>query len=127
MRDWLVKLRAVISPQIVLLLLASLVLIGGGLMNREEKSDVIQTDLEQRIGRALSSMEGAGKVIVVLRTDRTAQEKTGKSKTETETVVGAIAVAQGADNPLIVVELQEALCALLGLPASAVSVVAGGK
>ena len=40
--------------------------------------------------------------------------------------MGAVAVAQGADDPLVCLELQQALCALLGLPASAVSVVTGG-
>ncbi len=38
-----------------------------------------------------------------------------------------MAVAQGADDPLVRMQLEQALCALLGLPNSAVSVVTGGK
>ena len=41
--------------------------------------------------------------------------------------IGAVAVAEGAGDPLVRIELEQALCALLGLPASAVSVVTGGE
>ena len=40
--------------------------------------------------------------------------------------VGAIAVMQGADDPVLQLEIQEAICVLLGLPASSVSVMMGG-
>jgi len=40
---------------------------------------------------------------------------------------GAVAVAQGADDPFVCAQLTQALCALLGLPASSVSVISGGE
>ncbi len=51
----------------------------------------------------------------------------GKSGRAAEIPCGAMAVAQGADDPLVRMQLEQALCALLGLPISAVSVVTGGK
>ena len=50
-----------------------------------------------------------------------------KGETGGEVPCGAMAVAQGADDPLVRMQLEQALCALLGLPNSAVSVVTGGK
>ena len=40
---------------------------------------------------------------------------------------GAVVVAQGAQDPLVKMELRQAVCALLGLSASSVSVVTGGE
>ena len=85
------------------------------------------TSLETRIARTLSAMEGAGEVSVVIRT----REGTGGGSSamlasggKAEAVpCGAVAVAQGADDPLVRMQLTQALCALLGLQASAVSVV----
>jgi len=127
MQGWVKKLRSVFAPHIVLLLLAALMLLGGGMVRCSEKTEVSQTELEKKIGFALSSMEGAGKVTVVLRTKHIAQSRSGKEQIENDVIVGAVAVAQGADHPLVLLELQNALCTLLGLPPSAVSVVAGGK
>jgi len=74
-------------------------------------------------------MEGAGRVQVVIMT-RAQQTEPGtlvKTDNAVEIPCGAVAVAEGAGDPLVRIELEQALCALLGLPASAVSVVTGGE
>ena len=124
-RDMLGRLRAALTPQAVLVLLAALalILLGGGFGRRES------TDLEARIARTLSQMEGAGRVQVVIATRSRETSGSGLlasgAQQAGETPCGAVAVAEGAGDPLVRMELEQALCALLGLPASAVSVVAG--
>ena len=86
-----------------------------------------ETSLETRIARTLSAMEGAGEVSVVIRTRGGTDGGSGsllRTDNASEAVpCGAVAVAQGADDPLVRMQLTQALCALLGLQASAVSVV----
>lgn len=86
-----------------------------------------ETSLETRIARTLSAMEGAGEVSVVIRTRGGTDGGSGsllRTDSAAEAVpCGAVAVAQGADDPLVRMQLMQALCALLGLQASAVSVV----
>lgn len=124
MQEWFSRLRAVLTPQ-ALALLAALLLLAGGMMTREDHG---VSSLERRIERTLSSMDGAGRVRVVVRM-QTREEggivSSGKAQ-QTE-ICGAVAVASGADDPLVKMELQEALCALLGLPPSAVNVMTGGE
>lgn len=123
MKDVLLRLRSALTPQAVSLLalvLLGLMLLGGG----QESSG---SDLERRIARTLSSVKGAGKVEVVIRTREVVTlDGVFSAKPAKYEACGAVAVAQGADDPLVALELQQALCALLGLPASSVSVVAGG-
>ena len=86
-----------------------------------------ETSLETRIARTLSAMEGAGEVSVVIRTRGGTDGGSGsllRTENAAEAVpCGAVAVAQGADDPLVRMQLTQALCALLGLQASAVRVV----
>ena len=99
-------------------LLALCLLMTGG----EQAGDPLET----RVARTLSAMEGAGQVSVVIRTREVSGGSGGllASGGGTETVpCGAVAVAEGADDPLVRMRLTQALCALLGLQASAVSVV----
>ena len=121
MRNLLARLRAAMTPQALCLLLLALLLLGG----TRRWGDSAQTALEKRVSRVLSGVAGAGRVDVVIKTRRERGSALSSSGQE-ETPVGAVAVAQGADDPLMCMELQQALCALLGLPASAVSVVTGG-
>lgn len=127
MKQMLLRLRAALTPQAALLLAAALLLIalGGRLTDQGGAAD----DLESRVGRTLSAMEGAGRVQVVIMT-RAQQTEPGtwvKTDNAVEIPCGAVAVAEGAGDPLVRIELEQALCALLGLPASAVSVVTGGE
>jgi len=107
----------------VLLIACALLLLMSATASRQQTG----TALEARIARTLSAMEGAGRVEVVIRTRESAsQGKSGLLMTGGETELapcGAVAVAEGADDPLVRMRLTQALCALLGLQASAVSVV----
>ena len=127
MREWLMRLRAALTPQALALLAVALLLLGGALGMRGGTGTQRHTELEARIGRTLSGMSGAGEVDVVIMTRMVETKGSGFSSGIEESVCGAVAVAQGADDPIVHLQLQEALCALLGLPASAVSVVAGGE
>lgn len=120
MKGLYLRLRAALTPQAALLLAAAMLLIA--LAAPDQKGE---TALEKRTAKALSSMEGAGSVSVVIMTQES-RSSWGTQMGE-QTPCGAIAVAQGADDPLVRMEIMQALCALLGLPASSVSVVTGGK
>lgn len=127
MRDALDRLRAALTPQALLLAAAALLLAAGlGLFggSREET-----TALERRISKTLSGVEGAGSVRVVILTRRQQSQQTAAFSGDSlqEAPCGAVAVAQGAGDPLVNLRLTQALCSLLGLPASAVCVMTGGK
>ena len=120
MREFLLRLRAALTPQ-ALLLLAALLLIAAGMAEGRIET---ASSLERRIGETLSAVDGAGRVRVVIRTETVQTE--GVSRQMQTVACGAVAVASGADNPVVRMMLEEALCALLGLSPSAVSVMTGG-
>ena len=124
LRDVLSRLRAALTPQAVLLLAAALLL--GCLAAGGRRTGA--SSLEERLARTLSRMEGAGRVEVTIRTREVTAAGGAFGASETESVpCGAVVVAQGAQDPLVELELRQAVCALLGLPGSSVSVVTGGK
>ena len=84
--------------------------------------------LERRISKTLSLVDGAGRVevTIAMKTAGEVQRTLGKEQNR-RTPCGAVAVAQGADDPLVALELQEALCALLSLPPSSVAIMTGGR
>ena len=128
MADWVKRIKAALTPQMLLLLLLAVILIGYTAL-KNEASGV--TRIEKQASEVLSHVEGAGRVEVTVMT-RKAQTGgtgllTGKTDGDAEIPCGAVAVAQGADDPFVRMQLEQALCALLGLPGSAVSVMAGGK
>ena len=119
------KLWAVLTPQVLLVLV--LLLIGVCVLFDGRKNE--ETALEERISRALSSVNGIGEVRVVISTRTVqAQASLGLSKSQNQEIpCGAVAVVQGADDPIQCAQIMDALCRLLGLPASAVSVISGGE
>lgn len=123
LKDVLSRLRAALTPQAALLLAAALLLFWLAVSRQSGASP-----LEERLARTLSCMEGAGRVEVTIRTRevKTSGGTLAASAGE-EVPCGAVVVAQGAQDPLVEMELRQAVCALLGLPASSVSVVTGGK
>ncbi|MGN0777325.1 MAG: hypothetical protein ACI4MM_11725 [Candidatus Ventricola sp.] len=124
MKDVLSRLRAALTPQAVMLLAAALLLCY--LAANGQRSGA--SPLEERIARTLSAMEGAGRVEVTIRTREVTASGGAFGTSVSESVpCGAVVVAQGAKDPLVEMELRQAVCALLGLPASSVSVVTGGK
>lgn len=110
------------------------------------------SDLEQRMEEALSQLEGAGKVRVVLTLKEgprqvLAQEgKVGENSHETSTVLinqgsgyqsavklqelapeylGALVVAQGADDPSVRLAISQAVSALTGLGTDKITICKG--
>ena len=120
------RLRAVLTPWALAVFISMLAAV---FLLRSQTVDTGATALEKRIAETLSLMDGAGKVNVVI-SYRTAAAQSSlsafQSGAQEQTPSGAVAVAQGAEDPLIRAQIADALCALLGLPASAVSVIAGG-
>lgn len=124
LKDVLSRLRAALTPQAVVLLAAALLLCW--LAAASQRTDA--SPLEERLARTLSCMEGAGRVEVTIRTREVASSGGALGASVSESVpCGAVVVAQGAQDPLVKMELRQAVCALLGLPASSVSVVTGGE
>ena len=124
LKDVLSRLRAVLTPQAVVLLAAALLLCW--LAAASQRTGALP--LETRLARTLSCMEGAGRVEVTIRTREVASSGGVFGTSVSESVpCGAVVVAQGAQDPLVEMELRQAVCALLGLPASSVSVVTGGE
>ena len=125
MRDLLARLRAVLSPQALLLLICAMLFFAcSACLSGGESASA----LERRAENVLSGVSGAGRVSVVIHM-RDVQGTGGglSAKAASRIPAGAVAVAQGADDPVVHYQLQQALCALLSLPASAVSIVTGGK
>lgn len=119
------RIRAAFSmPALAMLVLVCALLIIGTSLKQENTG---QTTLEQRISSALSGVEGAGKVEVVIRTRTVALQTAGafasSAQQSEEIPCGAVAVAEGADDPLVKIRLTQALCALLNLQASEVDVI----
>ena len=119
------KLWAVLTPQTLLVLV--LLLIGVGMLFGGGGTE--ETALEERIAGALSAMNGIGEVRVVISTQAVqAQAPLGISRERIQEIPsGAVAVVQGSDDPIMRAQIVDALCRLLGLPASAVSVISGGE
>lgn len=124
LKDVLSRLRAALTPQAVMLLAAALLLCWLAAASQRTGA----SPLEERLARTLSCMEGAGRVEVTIRTREVASSGGALGASVSESVpCGAVVVAQGAQDPLVEMELRQAVCALLGLPASSVSVVTGGE
>ena len=123
MRDVLRRLRAVLTPQVLALLAAALALLVLTGMRSENAGGT--TQLERRVAKTLSAVEGAGRVRVVISTRQTQTSSALSGGSAQEIPSGAIAVAEGASDPLVNMRLTQALCALLGLPSSAVTVISG--
>lgn len=121
---------AALTPQAVVLIAAAMLLLLFTALPAENG----ETRIEKRAGRVLSQMEGAGRVSVVVMTRPAAQpgirrfkcadgfRRRGKGSAMRRGSRGA-----GSGRPLVQMQLTQALCSLLGLPASAVSVVTGGN
>jgi len=120
------RLRAVLTPRAVLFLL-SIVL--AAWLVRSMTAVNGETELEERIAKTHSSIPGAGEVSVVIATRSSPLQATAmgfNERHQEQVPCGAVAVMQGAGDPWIQAQITDALCTLLGLPASAVSVISGG-
>lgn len=127
MKSVLSRLRAALTPQTILLLAGLLLIIWFAAFGQRGSN----LSLEQRLQKTLCHVQGAGRVEVTIRTRETSSgSRTGAAfgYSAAETVpCGAVIVAQGADDPLVAMQLQQAVCSFLGLSASSVSIMAGGE
>ena len=78
--------------------------------------------LEQRLQQVLSGVEGVGKVQVMLMTGN---EKStfGFGNDNSELITGVLIAAQGADDPVTVREIQQAVMALFQVEAHRIKVI----
>ena len=87
--------------------------------------------LERRMENTLSQIRGAGEVSIVISMKNEDGHAQGglfrENGAEMKIPYGAAVVADGADDPVVRMQLIQALCSVLGLPASAVSVSVGGR
>jgi len=114
-------IREYFTPSCLALVIIAMFLLS---LSGMEKSGGM-TQLEARIGKTLSRMEGAGQVSVVIRTVMPSGQSKGLSvySSAGEIPCGALAVAEGGSDPLVRKKMTDALCALLGLHASQVDVI----
>lgn len=75
MADWIRRLKVALTPQLILLLLAALALIGYCTL-RDQTGDET-TRLEKQASAVLSRMEGAGRVEVTIMTRKTQMGNSG--------------------------------------------------
>lgn len=96
---------------IIVALACMLLLCLGG----DREARIVSTEVEVRLECVLSEIEGAGKVCVML------------SENDEEQPLGAVVVAQGADEMHVVLEIQRAVKALTGLETQYIEVIKSGK
>jgi stage III sporulation protein AG len=79
-----------------------------------------KTTLERRLEEFLSRVDGVGEVQVLLMTE---EESTGFYSSGNTTVTGVLVAAQGADRPVIVQKIKEAVMALFQLEAHKIKIM----
>lgn len=109
------KLRALKPAHI--LLAALLVCVGACLLLSGAQQD--EGALEARVQQMLENVSGVGKARVTLHTQKTPQ---GYGEQARESVVGAVIVAQGAEDIAVRINIISAVQTLLSLPPSAIEV-----
>ena len=123
LRDFVERFRSVaLAPVLVSLLMCIVLFL---LASMDMRGDSVAA-LEARTAAALSEIAGVGKAHVVIRTRGGAIKETGGvfTRTQEEQIpCGAVAVMQGAEDPLVRMKAAQALCSLLGLQASQVDVL----
>lgn len=123
LRDFVERFRSVaLAPVLVSLLMCIVLFL---IASMDMRGDSVAA-LEARTAAALSEIAGAGKARVVIRTRGGAIKETGGvfTRTQEEQIpCGAVAVMQGAEDPLVRMKAAQALCSLLGLQAAQVDVL----
>lgn len=111
------------------LLVAPAVDLLGAKPNAEEQVS-LSDPLETRIAKILSNMEGAGKTEIVIYYAQTVQAQTNwlEPATRTDSIpVGAVVIAEGADNIMVRLNLSRAVQTLLQLAPDAVEIFKMGN
>lgn len=94
------------------------VLTGSG----ESEDTVSKTELEKKLESLLSGSEGVGEVRVMLMTGNKKDTSGFYSSDETE-VTGVLITAQGAENPVTVQNIQQAVMALFQIEAHKIKIM----
>lgn len=87
-----------------------------------EEAEERKTELEAKLESLLESVEGVGKVKVLLMTDE-AKEVQGFYASGKEKVTGVLVCAQGADNSVTVQNIQQAVMALFQIEAHKIKIM----
>lgn len=82
------------------------------------------TDLEARLARVLSSIDGAGRVQVVINQEDVIA---AFGQSAQPRIIGVLVVAEGADDLKVALELMRAVQALTGAERTAIEVMKMGK
>jgi hypothetical protein len=108
------------------LILVLLLALSGVLLLTDFTSSGGQSAMEKRIGQVLSAMEGCGKVEISIYYGPETKNVWGDT-TANNLPIGAVVVAEGADNVAVRLMLIRAVETLLGLDQQAVQVFPMGK
>lgn len=95
---------------------------GPGLSASTAEETVDKTQLETKLESLLSSVEGVGRVQVMLMTGEE-EGSTAFSENKTLKVTGALITAEGADNSVTIQKIQEAVMALFQVEAHKIKVM----
>ena len=88
----------------------------------ENTVQIDKTVLEEKLENILSSVEGVGNVQVMLMTDEE-KDAQGFYGTGTQKVNGVLICASGADDPVVVHNIQQAVMALFQVEAHKIKVM----
>ncbi len=88
----------------------------------QEGDTALKTQLEMKLESILSKTEGVGEVRVMLMTGKKKDTKGFSGSDETE-VTGVLITAQGAENPVTVQNIQQAVMALFQIDAHKIKIM----
>ena len=88
----------------------------------QEEESVSDVELEERLAQVLSSMEGVGKVKVMITTEGDTSSVFG-TETGGQKVSGVVVVAEGAGNATINARISDAVKALFSMDVHKISIV----
>lgn len=88
----------------------------------ESEDTVLKTELETKLESILSKTEGVGEVRVMLMTGKKKDTQGFSGSDETE-VTGVLITAQGAENPVTVQNIQQAVMALFQIDAHKIKIM----
>lgn len=94
----------------------------GFLTETEEESSVIKTQLEEKLEALLSSVEGVGKVQVILMTGDEEDDQ-GFYPSKEQKVTGVLIAAQGADDGVVSQNIVQAVMALFQVEAHKIKIM----
>lgn len=86
------------------------------------QSEIEKTQLEGKLESLLESVEGVGKVQVILMTNEK-KEQQGFYSSQALAVTGVLISAQGGDDPVVVKNIQDAVMALFQMEAHKIKIM----